>query len=58
MGGGGGKVGWRHNMRVRGGGRDGEGGWGGGGKVGCRHNMRVRGGGRDGEGGWGGGEGR
>ena len=28
--GGGGKVGWRHNMRVRGGGRDGEGGWGGG----------------------------
>ena len=30
MGGGGGKVGWRHNMRVRGGGRDGEGGWGGG----------------------------
>ena len=27
--GGGGKVGWWHNMRVRGGGRDGEGGWGG-----------------------------
>ena len=27
--GGGGKVGWRHSMRVRGGGRDGEGGWGG-----------------------------
>ena len=30
MGGRGGKVDWQHNMRVRGGGRDGEGGWGGG----------------------------